>query len=69
MRERELAGITTKINIPVTQKMAQDGERIDEFQVESWETTKGKLQGKEISRLGEQDEQREEKKETASDSG
>lgn len=33
--EKGLAAITTKEDIPVTQKKARDGERIDEPQVES----------------------------------
>lgn len=65
--EKGLAAITTKEDIPVTQKKARDGERIDEPQVESWKTTKNKLQGEEHSRLGDQREQRERKKETAWD--
>lgn len=45
--------------------MVQKGKRIDDSQAESSKTTKNKKQGEEHSRLGEQHEQGDEKKETA----
>lgn len=51
--------------MPVTQKIIQERERIDDAKAESSKTTKSKMQGEEHWRLGEWHEQRDGKKETA----